>query len=162
MLTVGFFIGEFFNPCPLRRYPPRGGLDIRRPPDLYCNSREGPVQFERLRRAASIQPRTWRTRRVTSAKSPRARRSFERSFEPMPRHAAPARIQAPTLSSVRSTPPVAMMEVQGQGPRTDSMKAGPPTPSAGKTFTISQPSSSAAETSVRVAPPGGEIGRAHV
>ena len=47
-----------------------------------------------------------------------------------------------------------MIDVQGQGPLTAFTNGGPPTSAPGKIFTISQPSSSAAEISEAVPQPG--------
>src|SRR5512144_2891566 len=72
----------------------------------------------------------------------------------MPTHATPALNQADSEASVGSTPPVGMIEVQGQGPDTAFTNEGPPTSAPGKILTISQPSSSAAEISDTVPQPG--------
>ena len=89
--------------------------------------------------------------------------SFVMRFEPMPTHATPALNHAESDASVGSTPPVGMIEVHGQGAFTAFTNGGPPTSAPGKIFTISQPSSSAAEISDAVPQPGeyGTLRRLH-
>src|SRR5512146_3154283 len=72
----------------------------------------------------------------------------------MPTHATPASNHAFNDASVLSTPPVGMIDTHGHGPFTAFTNPGPPTSLPGKTFTISQPNSSACEISVALPQPG--------
>src|SRR5512138_1556275 len=122
-------------------------VDLRFHHPIYAISRFSP-------RAALIQPITAATFSVILKYSPAAITSFGNSLLPMPRHATPALIQAVTLSSVASTPPVGMIRVHGMGPAMSLTNPGPPTELPGKILQISAPSSSACEISEALPHPG--------
>src|ERR1035438_1634984 len=75
-------------------------------------------------------------------------------LEPIPTQTTPASNQPLSDASVLSTPPVGMIDTQGQGPLTAFTKPGPPTSLPGKILRISQPSSSACEISEALPHPG--------
>ena len=104
-------------------------------------------------RHCSISSIAARARADRSSQRPAATSADGTSCDPRPRHAAPASSHGVTASRVGAMPPVGIRRDHGQGASTSATKLGPSV-RAGKTLTISAPSTSARITSPGVAAPG--------